>query len=108
MTTGRLVEAKELIKYNNKGFEENDEEEKKPIHIELTEQKAGLMMKMQLTLDDQMYKEKMKKSLIRLTWSRDYKSKLVNILKVTEGLLDYYIIVPKNKKKDLFKIIFKT
>ena len=38
METGRPV-AKTLIKYNN-NLEEIDEEEKKPINIELTEQKT--------------------------------------------------------------------
>ena len=32
--------AKTLIKYNSNNLEENDEEEKEPINIELTEQKA--------------------------------------------------------------------
>ena len=31
--------AKTLIKYNSNNLEENDEEEKEPINIELTEQK---------------------------------------------------------------------
>ena len=44
-----------LIKYNNNNFGENDEEEKEPINIELTDQKQILIMiKMLLTLDDQM------------------------------------------------------
>ena len=51
MATGLPV-AKTLIKYNN-SFEENNEEEKEPINIELTEQKQILiMMKMLLTLND--------------------------------------------------------
>ena len=37
--TGRLV-AKTLIKYNNNNLEENDEEVKEPINIELTVQKT--------------------------------------------------------------------
>ena len=54
MATGKPV-AKTLIKYNINSFEENDEKEKDPIDIELTEQKQILiMMKMLLTLDDQM------------------------------------------------------
>ena len=37
--TGWLV-AEILIKYNNNSLEENEEEEKKPINIELTDQKT--------------------------------------------------------------------
>ena len=52
--TGRPV-AKTLIRYHSNNLEENDEEEKEPINIELTEKKQILiMMKMLLTLDDQM------------------------------------------------------
>ena len=36
LETGRLV-AKTLIKYNSNNLKENDEEEKDPINIELTE-----------------------------------------------------------------------
>ena len=39
MATGRPV-AKNLIKYNNNNLEENDEEEKEPINIELTDKKT--------------------------------------------------------------------
>ena len=39
MATGRAV-VKTLIKYNSNNLEENDEEEKESINIELTEQKA--------------------------------------------------------------------
>ena len=39
LPTGRPV-AKTLIEYNSNNFEENEEEEKEPINIELTEQKA--------------------------------------------------------------------
>ena len=39
MATGRPV-AKILIKYNNNNLEENDEEEKEPINIELTDKKT--------------------------------------------------------------------
>ena len=53
MATGKPV-TKILIKYNNNNLEENDEEEKEPINIELTDQKQFLiMMKMLLTLNDQ-------------------------------------------------------
>ena len=41
LVAGILV-AKTLIKYNNNNLEENDEEEKEPINIELTEQKQIL------------------------------------------------------------------
>ena len=46
--------AKTLIKYNSNNLEENDEEEKEPINIELTEQKKQIliMMKMLLTLSN--------------------------------------------------------
>ena len=54
MATGRPV-AKALIKYNSSCSEENDEEEKEPIDIEFIKQNSDPeMMKMQLTLDDQM------------------------------------------------------
>ena len=53
MATGKPV-AKTLIKYNNNNLEENDEEKKEPINIELTDKKQILiMMKMLLTLNDQ-------------------------------------------------------
>ena len=53
MATGRPV-AKTLIKYNSNSLEEN-EEEKESIDTELTEQNQILiMMKMLLTLNDQM------------------------------------------------------
>ena len=39
MATGHLV-AKILIKYKNNNLEENDEEEKEPINIELTDKKT--------------------------------------------------------------------
>ena len=52
LTTGLPI-AKTLIKYNSNNLEENDEEEKEPINIELTEQKQILiMMKMLLTLSN--------------------------------------------------------
>ena len=38
MTTGLPV-AKNLIEYNSNRLDENDEEEKEPINIELTDQK---------------------------------------------------------------------
>ena len=54
MATGRPV-SKTLIKYSSNSLEENDEEEKEPIDIEFTEQNADPeMMKMLLTLYDQM------------------------------------------------------
>ena len=53
--TNSLPVAKALIQYISNLLEENKEEEKEPINIELTEQKDGPeMMKMLLTLDDQM------------------------------------------------------
>ena len=48
--------------------EETDEEEKEPIDIEFTEQKADPeMMKMLLTLDDQVHKKNTRKIKIWLT-----------------------------------------
>ena len=53
MATVRPV-AETLIKYKNNNLEENDEEEKEPINIELIDQKQILiMMKILLTLNDQ-------------------------------------------------------
>ena len=60
---------KTLIKCNNNGLEEN-EEEKELIDIEFSEQKYGTeMMKILLTLDDRKFKKKKKtrKILIWLT-----------------------------------------
>ena len=55
LATGLPVD-KTLIKYNRNNLKENDEEEKGPINIELSDQKQILiMMKMLMTLDDQMY-----------------------------------------------------
>ena len=52
LTTGRPV-SKTLIEYSN-SLEKNEEEEKKPINIELTDQNEILiMMKMLLNLNDQ-------------------------------------------------------
>ena len=53
MVTWRRV-AKTLIEYNSYNSEENDDEEKEPINIELNERKKDtLMMKMLLNLNDQ-------------------------------------------------------
>ena len=54
MVTGWPV-AKTLIKYNSNSLEENNEEEKEPINIELTDKKNQIliMIKMLLTLNDQ-------------------------------------------------------
>ena len=76
MVTGRPV-AKTLIEYNN-NLEENDEEEKESINIEFTEEnQIFIMMKMLLTLNDQMYKKKTRKILLWLTSLRTRKSKLM-------------------------------
>ena len=62
LVTGLSV-AKNLIEYNSKNSEEN-EEEKEPIYIEFTVQKVDPeIMKMQLTLNDRMYKKTRKKLL---------------------------------------------
>ena len=84
LATGHPV-AKNLIIYNN-NLEEKDEKEKDPINIELSEQKANSeMVKMLLTLDDQMYK-KTRKILFWLISLRASKSKLMRriLQKVTE------------------------
>ena len=60
LATGLLV-VNTLIKYN-KNWEENDGEEKEPIGIELTEQKAyPEMIQALLTLNDKVFKKKTKK-----------------------------------------------
>ena len=67
MATERPV-TKTLIKYYSNNLKEKDEVEKEPIDIELTEQKAGPeMMKMLLTLNDQVYKKNTRKILLWLT-----------------------------------------
>ena len=58
------------------------------------------MMKLLLTLDDQMDKKKTRKILRRLISLRTYKSKLIKkyYKKVIGGLFDDYGIIPKIKK----------
>ena len=57
MATGR-PDAKTLIKYNSNCLEENENEVKESINIELTKQnQILLMMKILLTLGDRMYKK---------------------------------------------------
>ena len=64
MATGRPV-AKTLIKYSSNNLKKNNEEEKEPIDLKFTKQKAGPeMMKMLLNLNDQMYKNKTEKILL--------------------------------------------
>ena len=64
MATG-TPDAKILIKYKSNSLERNNEEEEELIDIDFTEQKSGPeMMKMLLTLDNQMYKKKTRKILI--------------------------------------------
>ena len=49
-------------------MEENDKEEKEPIDIEFTKQKSDPeMMKVRLTIDDQMHEKKTRKILLWLT-----------------------------------------
>ena len=63
-----LPVVKTLIKFHSNCSKENEEEERIPINIELTEQKAGPeMMKMLLNLDDRMYNKKTGKILLWLT-----------------------------------------
>ena len=77
LASGRQV-VKTLIEYNSNNLEENKEEEKELINIEFTEQKANHeIVKMLLTLDDQMYKKKTRKILFWLTSLRACKSKLM-------------------------------
>ena len=58
MATGLSV-AKNLIEYNSNNLDENDGKEKEPIDFEFTDEKTGHeIMKMQLTLDDWIYKKK--------------------------------------------------
>ena len=67
-----------LIKYNCNNSEEKDVEEKDPINIELTEQKANPeIMKILLTLNDQMYKKMTRKVLLWLTSLIACKNKLM-------------------------------
>ena len=74
--TAKLV-SKTSIKYNRNSLKKINKDEKETIDIELTEQKADSeIIKMLLTFDDQMYKEK-RNRLLALTWLRAYKSKLI-------------------------------
>ena len=69
--------AKTFIEYNSNNSEKNEEES---TDIEFTKQKAGTeMMKMLLTLNDQMYMKKTRKILLWLTSLRACKSKLMRI-----------------------------
>ena len=100
MATGSPV-AKTLIKYNN-NLEENEDEDKESINIELTEQiQILIMMKMLLTLDDQMCKKKMRKILLWLTSLRACNSKLIKKIfpKSKKWLPDDCSFVPNDIKK---------
>ena len=57
-------------------------------------------MKMLLTLDDHMYKNNTRKTLLRLTSLRAYRSKLMMKFskKVAGGFYDYFCIVTIEKK----------
>ena len=99
LTTGRPV-GKTLIKYSSNILEEN-EEEKEPIDIEFPEQKADPeMMKMLLTLNDQMYKKKTRKILLCPTSLNITKASLWwNFFKqVFVWLFDNCSITPNEKK----------
>ena len=68
----------EKIDYNNNNSEKEDEKAKEAVGIEFTEQKVNPeMMKMLLTLDCRISHEKMRNTLLRLTWLRVYKNKLM-------------------------------
>ena len=70
LATGRPV-TKTLIKYKGNRLEENDEEEKEPINIELTDQKHILiMMKMLLTWDVKIFQ----KSYWVIVWWSQYRT----------------------------------
>ena len=70
--------VKTSIEYNSNNPEENNDEEKEPINIEFSEQNADPeMIKMLLTLNDQMLKKKKRKILLWLTSLRACKSKLM-------------------------------
>ena len=68
-----------------------------PILSLLSIELALKMMKMLLTLDGQMYKEKARKTLLRITSLRAYKSKLIKKIKKLEDCL---MITDSNIKKN--------
>ena len=64
---------------NSEEEEEEDEEEKEALGIEFTELKVEPENdESTIDFDGQIYKEKMRKTLLRLTWLRVYKSMLLN------------------------------
>ena len=72
-----LPVAKTLIKYNSNDLEENKEEEKEQINIELTKQKTGPeMMNMLSILDDKVHKKNTRKILLWFTSLKNYISML--------------------------------
>ena len=98
--TPDLPVSKTLIEYNTNSSEEN-EEEKEPIDIEFTEQKADPeTMKILLTLNEHMYKKKMRKIIFWLTWFRASKANWwrKSPKKVTRRLFDDYSTLPNEKK----------
>ena len=68
---------------------------------------------MLLTLDYQMCLKETRKTLLKITWFRDYKSKIMRFFsskkKVAVGLFeDYGIILKEKKKREIdFEIILK-
>ena len=70
------VEAITLVEYNHNNLEKNYEGENEAIYF--TEQKANLKNnEMLLTLNDRMYIEKTRKTLLKLALLRTCKSKLM-------------------------------
>ena len=77
-----------LIEYNSNCLEENEEEEKESINIELIELKVSpVNFDMIFTLDGKMHKEKTRNTLLRLTSLRAYSSKLIRKLKNNWGIV---------------------
>ena len=109
METGIPV-VKILIKYNSNSLGTNDEEEKKPINIELTDQKQILiMMKMLLTLNDQVYKKKTKKILRWLTSVRACKRKLMRkFLQKSSWMIVVSYLMKRKIKKVFLEVISNT
>ena len=102
-----LPVAKTLIKYNN-NLKEMEENEKEPIDIELTEQKAGPeMMKLLLTLNNQMYKKKTRKILLWLTSLRLTKANRLGKFSKKQPNDCLMIVVSYLVKRKIMKIFMK-
>ena len=107
LATGLSV-AKTLIKYNINSLKENDEEEKKPINIKLTEQKQILiMMKILLTLNERIVQEGEWKILPRLTSLRAYESMPMRKFSQKNTRLFFMVVVSYLMKRKIKKIFLK-